>query len=373
MVDLKTPPTTLPLTRDSVLRAHQLISPAIHQTPVLTCQTINCLASAPLPATPTHPGEICEFPIYLYFKCENLQKIGAFKIRGATHAVCRLLNSPAAEEVRRTGVVTHSSGNHAQALGLAAREAGIPCTVVMPTISMKSKIAGTRTYGARVVFSGSTAPEREAVVAEVQKENGAVLVPPYDHPDIIVGQGTAAVEFIDQVGAMVGDSGVGLQAIITPCGGGGLLAGTAVACEGTGVRVFGAEPQKDGANDCERGLAIGKRITEVKTLTVADGLRTPVGKWNWAVICDQGKVDGVYSVSEEEILTALRLVLERMKVVVEPSGVVPLAVVLYNRSFRAKVRELWKEEGEVNLGIVFSGGNVPVEKLGELFAEKGIR
>lgn len=270
-------------------------------------------------------------------------------------------------------MVTHSSGNHAQALALAAREAGIPCTVVMPTITTKSKIAATQAYGARVVFSGSTAPERVAVVAEVQEENGAVLVPPNDHPDIIVGQGTAAVEFIDQVGAMVGESSVGLQAIITPCGGGGLLAGTAIACAGTGVKVFGAEPQKDGANDCERGLAAGKRIAEVNTLTVADGLRTPVGLWNWTVICDQEKVDGVYSVSEEEILAALRLVLERMKVVVEPSGVVPLAVVLFNRSFRARVRELWKEEGEVNLGIVFSGGNVSLEKLGEFFAEKGTR
>lgn len=267
-------------------------------------------------------------------------------------------------------MVTHSSGNHAQALALAAREAGIPCTVVMPAISMRSKIAGTQGYGASVVFSGSTAAEREREVAVVQKESGAVLIPPYDHPDVIVGQGTAAVEFIDQVRVIVGDNSIGLQAIMTPCGGGGLLAGTAVACAGTGVKVFGAEPRQDGANDCERGLAAGKRITEVKTLTVADGLRTPVGEWNWTVIQDKEKVDGVYSVSEGEIILALRLVLERMKVVVEPSGVVPLAVVLYNRSFRARVRELWKEEGSVNLGIVFSGGNVPLEKLGEIFAEK---
>ena len=267
-------------------------------------------------------------------------------------------------------MVTHSSGNHAQALALAAREAGIPCTVVMPAISMESKISGTQGYGAKVVFSGSTIAERAAVVRKVQEESGAVLVPPYDHPDIIVGQGTAAVEFINQVRVMEGECSVGLQAIITPCGGGGLLAGTAVACTGTGVKVFGAEPEKDGANDCERGLAAGKRIREVKTLTVADGLRTPVGEWNWTVIHDQGKVDGVYSVSEEEILAALKLVLERMKVVVEPSGVVPLAVVLFNRSFRARVRELWREEGKVNLGIVFSGGNVSLERLGTLLAEK---
>ena len=358
---------TLPLVRDSVLQAHQLISSAIHLTPVLTCQTLNRIASAPLCATPTEPEEDGEFPINLFFKCENFQKAGAFKIRGATHALCRLLSSPAIKQLRQAGVVTHSSGNHAQALALAAREAEIPCTVVMPVISTKSKIAGTRGYGAGVLFSGSTAAERVAMVKEVQKKTGAILVPPYDHPDIILGQGTVAIEFTAQVSAMIGSNNIGLQAIITPCGGGGLLAGTGVACTGTGVKVFGAEPEKDGANDCERGLAAGERITDVRTSTVADGLRTPVGVWNWGIISDSEKVDGVYSVSENEILQALKLVLERMKIVVEPSGVVPLAVVLFNRKFRARVRELWGKGGMVNLGVVFSGGNVPVDTLEELF------
>ena len=264
-------------------------------------------------------------------------------------------------------MITHSSGNHAQALALAAREMGIACTVVMPTTSAPNKIAATRGYGARVVFSGSTSIEREKVVEEIQKEKGAILIPPYDHPDIIVGQGTVAVEFIDQVGVMVGESSVGLQAIITPCGGGGLLAGTATACLGTGVKVFGSEPNKDGANDCERGIAAGQRITTVKSLTIADGLRTPVGKWNWSIIQDPEMVYGVYSVSEEEILEALRLVLERMKIVIEPSAAVPLAVVLFNKRFRGMIRHVWGEDGEVNLGVVFSGGNVPMEKLGEMF------
>ncbi|KAF8461951.1 pyridoxal-phosphate dependent enzyme [Kalaharituber pfeilii] len=351
---LITAPPDLPLIRDSVLQASALIQPSIHTTPVLTSQTLNRFASAPLPGS----GEEGDFPINLFFKCENLQKIGAFKIRGATHALLRLLNGPMGTTARQSGVVTHSSGNHAQALALAAREAGIPCTVVMPTISTRSKIAATQGYGANIVFSGLTSTEREAVVSQVQGKSGAILIPPYDHPDIIAGQGTVAVEFVDQVGTMVGDQNVGLQAIITPCGGGGLLAGTAVACMGTGIKVFGSEPSKDGADDCCRGLAQGKRITSVKSLTIADGLRTPVGQWNWTVISDPEK---------EEILEAFRLTLERLKVVVEPSSAVPLAVVLFNREFRKKVRALWGEEGEVNLGIIFSGGNVPVERLGELF------
>lgn len=358
---------TLPLVRDSVLQAHQLISTAIHLTPVLTCQTLNLLASAPLCATATDPEEDGEFPINLFFKCENFQKAGAFKIRGATHALCRLLSSPAVEHLRRVGVITHSSGNHAQALALAAREAKIPCTVVMPAISIKSKVAGAKGYGAEVLFSGSTSTERSAMATKIQKETGAILVHSSDHPDIILGNGTVAIEFTAQVSAMTGDKNVGLQAIITPCGGGGLLAGTGVACAGTGVKVFGAEPKKDGANDCERGLAAGKRITEVKTSTIADGLRTPVGEWNWTIISDPERVNGVYSVSENEIRQALTLVLERMKIVVEPSGVVPLAVVLFNRKFRARVRELWRKEGMVNMGVVFSGGNVPVDTLNELF------
>lgn len=246
----------------------------------------------------------------------------------------------------------------------------------MPTISIPSKINATRGYGATVVFSGSTAPEREAKVGEVVAETGATLVPPYDHPHIMIGQGTTGLEFMQQVeemqplGAAHGKNGVkGLDAIIAPCGGGGLLSGTALSAMGTKVTVFGAEPEFEGADDCKRGLAAGKRVEAVKTLTVADGLRTPVGEWPWKVISDKEKVRGVYSVTEEQIVRTLRLVMERMKVVVEPSSVVPLAVVLWNEGFRKLVEEEAGDEGW-DIGVVFSGGNVSLEALGKLFAPK---
>ncbi len=265
------------------------------------------------------------------------------------------------------------TGNHAQALSLAAQTMGIPAHIVMPGISTPSKIAATKGYGANVVFSGSTSTEREAVVADVFKETGARLIPPYDHPHIMLGQGTLGLEFKTQVEEMIAADSTrktkkkGLDAIIAPCGGGGMLSGVAISCEGTGIIVFGAEPSFEGADDCKRGLEAGKRIETVKTLTIADGLRTPVGEWPWKIISDKTKVRGMYSVSEDEIKKALRLVLERMKVVVEPSAVVPLAVALFNEDFRSLVEKEAGEEGW-DLGLVFSGGNVSVEALGKFFA-----
>lgn len=246
----------------------------------------------------------------------------------------------------------------------------------MPRISTPSKIAGTKAYGAEVVFSGSTSVEREAVVAEVQQKTGAILVPPYDDFNIICGQGTTALELSEQYRELVserpevsvhgGDSGRGLDAVITPVGGGGLNAGVATFFSDTETRVFGAEPSFEGADDCRRGLEAGARVEKVSTLTIADGLRTPVGMLNWEVISDKQKVAGVFSVSEEEIKGAMRLVLERMKVVVEPSAVVGLAVCLYNEEFRRMVEREAGEEGW-DVGIVFSGGNTTVEAIGTLF------
>lgn len=234
----------------------------------------------------------------------------------------------------------------------------------MPSISTPSKIAGTQSLGAHVVFSGSTSKEREAVVAELLKEHpGAMVVPPYDHPDIILGQGTASLEFEKQVE----DLGSELDAIITPLGGGGLLAGTATAMHGTGIRVFGSEPRFEGANDGEMGLKQGKRIENVSTLTIADGLRTPVGVINWSIISDPRKLKGIYSVTEEQIKKAMKLVLERMKIFVEPSACVPLAVALYNEDFRRMVENEAGEKGW-NVGIIFSGGNTTVEAIAKLFA-----
>lgn len=271
-----------------------------------------------------------------------------------------------------------AAGNHAQALALAAATLGIPAHVVMPTISTPAKIAATRGYGAEVVFSGSTAAEREAVVAEVVKRTGATVVPPYDHPHVMMGQGTAGVEMAEQVVGIQESKekgnwkgkGKGLDAVVAPCGGGGLLSGTALGMAGTGVRVFGAEPEFEGADDCRRGLAAGKRVEAVRTRTVADGLRTPVGEWPWRVISDPALVRGVYSVTEEQITRTLRLVLERMKVVVEPSAVVGLAVVLWNEEFRRVVEEEAGEEGW-DVGIIFTGGNVSLEALGRLFPPEG--
>lgn len=284
---------------------------------------------------------------------------------------------------REKGVVTHSSGNHAQALAFAARTMGVPAHIVMPTISTPTKIAGTKGYGANVVFSGSTSVEREAVVEEVVKRTGARLVPPYDHPDIILGQGTLGIEFQEQVENLIGQKergermGVsvyegskgGLDAIVAPCGGGGMLSGTALSAEGTGIFVFGAEPEFEGADDCKRGVEQGKRVESVKTLTVADGLRTPVGVYPWGIIYERGLVRQMFSVSEEMIVKALRLVVERMKVVVEPSAVVPLAVALYNEDFRRLVEREGGDEGW-DVGIVFSGGNTSMEALGKLFPQE---
>ena len=272
----------------------------------------------------------------------------------------------------------------------------------MPTISTPSKIAATQGYGAKVYFSGSTSDEREAVVEDVIRDTGAVLVPPYDHPDIILGQGTMALELEEQVKEKItkhptlsvhyrpkqdvttvqtngtdhvlnphtspSASGSGcLDAVIAPIGGGGMLSGIATALHGTGTRVFGAEPSFEGADDARRGLPANKRIPTVKTLTIADGLRTPVGEIPWTIISDKAKLRGIYAVTEEQIREALRLVLERMKVFVEPSAVVGLAVALYDEEFRGLVEREGGEEGW-DIGIVLSGGNTTVEAISKMFA-----
>lgn len=276
-------------------------------------------------------------------------------------------------------------GNHAQALALAARESGIKAHIVMPEISIPQKIAATRGYGANVIFSGSTSTEREAVAAKVIAHTGARLVPPYDHPDIMLGQGTMGLELQEQVRELIADEGThsfrapstlaardgekkrGLDAIITPCGGGGMLSGVALSCEGTGIRVFGAEPSFQGADDAKRGYESGSRVPTVSSLTIADGLRTPVGEHPWKVIYERRLVSGMYSVTEEQIKEAMRLVMERFKMVVEPSACVGLAVALFDEDFRGMVE---REGGEAgwDLGIVFSGGNVGVDRLGQLFS-----
>lgn len=267
-----------------------------------------------------------------------------------------------------------TTGNHAAALALAARTRGVTAHIVMPSISQPSKIAATRGYGANVIFSGSTSQEREAVVYEVIERTGAVLVPPYDHPDIICGQGTLGIELQEQVRdeLSTGSEEDTLDAVVAPCGGGGMLSGVALSFEGQDTFVFGAEPSFQEANDAERGLAASppERVLTVKSLTIADGLRTPLGEITWKIISNNGLVQGVFSVSEGEIKDAMRLVVERMKVVVEPSAVVGLAVVLYNKKWQEEMRKLQTEKektGPWKIGIVLSGGNTTLEACAKLF------
>jgi threonine dehydratase len=278
-----------------------------------------------------------------------------------------------------------AAGNHAQALALAASTFSIPSYIIMPFISTPSKIAGTQTYTDHVIFSGSTSQEREEKVEEVIRDTGAILAPPYDHPDIMLGQGTTALELHQQYNALnkkMTDDGAAsehrsLRAVLTPCGGGGLLSGTAVYfADKPETHVFGAEPSYQGGDDGQRGLSADppKRITTVKTLTIADGLRTPLGVHPWDIFTSGSDakpklLEGMYSVTEDQIKETMRLVMERMKVFVEPSGVVALAVVLYNESFRRWVYEKQEEEGGAawDIAIVFSGGNTTIEAILGLF------
>ncbi|KAF9009271.1 tryptophan synthase beta subunit-like PLP-dependent enzyme [Hymenopellis radicata] len=252
----------LPLTRESVQSAYELIQANVHRTPVLTCQTLDRIASTPQAPNAASPN------IRLFFKCENYQKIGAFKARGAFHALIRLIQHLGEDEVRRRGS------------RLCAKTYNIPAHIVMPSISTPSKIAGTKSHGAR----------REAVVAEVIEKTGAILVPPYDHPDIILGQGTVGLELEAQIRELQRPP---LDAVITPLGGGGLLSGVTTYFSPTSTRVFGAEPSFQGADDGRRGLEAGRRVESVKTLTIADGLRTPVGLIPWSNHFRQGQASGI--------------------------------------------------------------------------------
>ncbi|PSN65681.1 threonine dehydratase catabolic, partial [Corynespora cassiicola Philippines] len=328
-----------PLSRESVVRARKLIESHVHCTPVLTNKTLSQIASAPQTFDPHRGRALAKPVINLWFKCENMQRVGAFKARGAFHALERLKNEPGWLESggRKKGVIGYSAGNHAQALALAAKENDIVSYVVMPSTARPNKIEATKGYGAKVIFSSSNFQDREAVAAKVIAETGARLVPPHDHPDIILGQATVGLEMQEQVKE--------LDAIIAPCSGGGLLAGIALSCEGTGIKVFGAEPELEGADDGRRSFYSGTRIKNVQTRTIADGLVGTISALPWNIIYERKLVSGMYAVSEQEIKEATKLIFERLKIWVEPSAAVPLAVALFNEDFRSMVEREAGDKG----------------------------
>jgi threonine dehydratase/serine racemase len=299
------------------------IAGAVHRTPILTSETLDNLAGR-----------------RVFLKCENLQKVGAFKYRGATNAVRRLSDVQA-----RHGVVTHSSGNHAQALALAARVRGIPAYIVMPRTAPAVKRAAVEGYGGVVTLCEPNLAAREEAAAALVARTGATLIPPFDHPDVIAGQGTTAMEMLEDR--------PNLDAIITPVGGGGLLSGCCIAAKGMKptVRIYGAEPL--GADDAARSKAAGTWLPQTSPNTIADGLLTSTGQLTWPIIRDQ--VDHIFTVTDDQIRSAMRFIWERIKLVVEPSGAVGVAVVLLDE-FKAM-------PGIERVGVVLSGGNVNLDKL----------
>ncbi|KAL1919075.1 uncharacterized protein VTP21DRAFT_2456 [Calcarisporiella thermophila] len=318
-----------PVTLSDIKAAHDRIKPYIHQTPALTSSTFDSFAS-------THAPNPRQFT----FKCENFQKIGAFKFRGATNAVMQL-----PEEVKF--VLTHSSGNHGQALALAARERGINSCVVVPKNAPLVKREAIRGYGARVVECEPNIKAREETCNRLAAELGGVILPPFDHPHIIAGQGTTALELIEQMQYQV-------DAIIAPVGGGGLLSGCAIAAKGLvpGIKVFAAEPE--GADDCKRSFDSKTWHPSVNPNTVADSLLPSTGKITFPLILEN--VDAVFTVSDEQIIQAMKFLWERMKIIVEPGSATVAAVALYNKEFLAL-------QGIHRVGLVLSGGNVDLDRL----------
>lgn len=309
------------LTLDDIRTAAQRIKPYIHRTPILTNESLNRRTGA-----------------QVFLKCENLQKVGAFKFRGACNAVFSLDDEEATQ-----GVSTHSSGNHAQALALAAKLRGIPAYIVMPQNAPKVKKEAVAGYGGQITFCEPTLEARESTLAKIADVTGSTVVHPYDNEHVIAGQGTAILELLEEISD--------LDMIITPVGGGGLISGAAIVATGirNGIRVIAAEPEM--ADDAYRSMQAGEIIPSTNPKTIADGLLTSLGKITFPII--RGHVEQVITVSEPAIIESMKFIWERAKIIIEPSAAVAVAV-------------LW--EGKIDLsrlkvGVILSGGNVDLEKL----------
>jgi threonine dehydratase len=309
------------ISKEDIIAAHDRIRPFIHRTPVLTSSTIDGMVGASL-----------------FFKCENFQKIGAFKIRGGMNAALSLNT----EELSR-GLATHSSGNHAQAIAYAARQLGVPAYIVMPETSPKPKVDAVRGYGAQITFCAPNQKAREDALDAIVQQTGAAFVHPYDDDRVITGQATCAKELIEDV--------ADLDAIVAPVGGGGLMSGTALSVHyfKPEAKAYAGEPE--GAADAFASFTSGILQSAPYIDTIADGLLTRLSDRTFAVI--RNHVADIFTVSDDEIKVALKLVLERMKIVVEPSCVVPLAAVLKHREVFADKR----------VGIILTGGNIDLTKL----------
>ena len=307
--------------KETLIQVQQRIAPYIHRTPVLKSEQINDMAGASV-----------------YFKCENFQKMGAFKMRGASNAILSL-----SEEERKKGVVTHSSGNFAQALSLAAKKIGVPAYIVMPKNAPEVKKNAVKTYEGHIIECDSTPIAREDMAELVRQEKGATFVHPSNDDQVIYGQGTAAIELLEDY--------PDLDYIFVPVGGGGLIAGTALAASNFSkhCKVIGGEPEN--ADDAYRSLLSGKIEFNESVDTIADGLRTFLGDRNFPII--KKHVERIITVSENEIIEAMKLIWERMKIIIEPSSAVAFAALL-------KQKEHFKNK---KIGVIISGGNVDLKNL----------
>lgn len=323
------------VTVEDVIAASLRIAGKVHRTQVMTNATIDAIASK-------HREK------KILFKCEHLQRIGAFKIRGATNALAQL----SSEQLAR-GVITHSSGNHAQALAKAAALLDVKAYVVMPESSPGVKKDAVRGYGA--IVTECEASQRESTCDRIMKETGATFIHPFNDLRVIAGQGTLMLEFLEQA-AEIGEP---LDCVLVPVGGGGMLSGSAVACKALSpsTLVFGAEPLL--ANDAQQSFVSRKRMDALTPASCADGLLTGLGTNTFQIIIDN--VDAIFTVTENQIIKAMQLVWERMKQVIEPSAAVGLAVALYNEDFQ-------KLDGITTIGVVLCGGNVQYDRAAQLFA-----